>query len=244
VVSPPDSSSGDTYATITFAEVTSGGVTTFASDIETTAAPLPANFSVGDPAAYFEISTTATFTPPAEICIAYDPAAYSDENDVRLLHFEDDVWVDVTSSLDTDANIVCGEVSSFSPFAIAEVAADEGPVYDFAGFYAPVDNAPTANAAKGGQAIPVKFSLGGNYGLDIFADGSPSSQQVACDTNAPTDVVESTASAGQAGLSYDEATDRYIYTWKTSRAWNGTCRQLSLEFNDGQTVTALFNFGS
>jgi Tol biopolymer transport system component len=32
--------------------------------------------------------------------------------------------------------------------------------YQFAGFFAPVDNLPTINSAKAGSAIPVKFSLG------------------------------------------------------------------------------------
>jgi hypothetical protein len=36
----------------------------------------------------------------------------------------------------------------------------------FTGFFAPLANAPTANFAKAGQAIPVRFSLGGDFGLN------------------------------------------------------------------------------
>ncbi|HEY7628136.1 MAG TPA: ExeM/NucH family extracellular endonuclease, partial [Ilumatobacteraceae bacterium] len=45
--------------------------------------------------------------------------------------------------------------------------------YDFSGFFQPVDNLPTTNTVKAGQAVPVKFSLNGNQGLDIFAMGYP-----------------------------------------------------------------------
>jgi len=39
-----------------------------------------------------------------------------------------------------------------------------------------VDNPPTKNVVKAGAAVPVKFSLGGDRGLNIFASTSPSSQ--------------------------------------------------------------------
>lgn len=44
----------------------------------------------------------------------------SPEANLRLLHFEGGLWVDVTTSLDTLAKIICGRVSSVSgPFALA-----------------------------------------------------------------------------------------------------------------------------
>jgi len=243
VVSPPDSSNGATYATITFPEVTGGGVTTFESDIETTAPPIPTNFSVGDPAAYFEISTTASFTPPAEICIQYNAGAYEDENEVKLLHYEGGTWSDVTSSLDTANNTVCGLVNTFSPFAIVEETGDTGPDYTFTGFFAPVDNAPTLNMVSAGRSIPVKFSLGGDFGLDIFAEGFPGSVKVTCGSTSPIDTIETTTSTGSSGLSYNASSDEYTYMWKTDKDWKGTCRQLTLELADGDVVTALFKFG-
>ena len=35
-------------------------------------------------------------------------------------------------------------------------------IFSWTGFFSPVDNWPAWNPAKAGQAIPVKFSLGGN----------------------------------------------------------------------------------
>ena len=45
--------------------------------------------------------------------------------------------------------------------------------FDFTGFFTPVDNPPVTNAMKGGSSVPVKFKLGGDRGLDIFAAGIP-----------------------------------------------------------------------
>ena len=114
--------------------------------------------------------------------------------------------------------------------------------YHFTGFFSPVDNLPVVNTVNAGQAIPVKFSLGSNRGLNIFAAGFPASQRVACSSGAPVSPIEETVNAGASSLSYDAAADRYNYVWKTDRAWKGQCRKLILTFNDGTTREALFQF--
>lgn len=45
------------------------------------------------------------------------------------------------------------------------------PSYSFGGFLQPLEALPTLNSLKAGAAVPVKFSLGGDHGLDIFAAG-------------------------------------------------------------------------
>jgi hypothetical protein len=105
-----------------------------------------------------------------------------------------------------------------------------GPSYSFGGLLAPVDPLPTLNSMKAGAAVPVKFSLGGDFGLDILASGYPKSQTVACDSTAPVNGVEQTLSAGGSGLTYDASSGLYTYVWKTDKAWTGTCRQLVLRF--------------
>ena len=47
--------------------------------------------------------------------------------------------------------------------------------YDFTGFFPPIANLPALNAVKAGSAVPIKFSLDGNQGLDVILDGSPTS---------------------------------------------------------------------
>lgn len=104
--------------------------------------------------------------------------------------------------------------------------------YDFTGFYQPVDN-EALNVAKAGSAIPVKFSLGGDQGLDIFRTGYPKAVPMACPGgDTPTDIIEQTMTAGNSSLSYDAATGEYTYVWKTSKDWAGKCYQFDLGLDD------------
>jgi len=89
------------------------------------------------------------------------------------------------------------------------------------------------NSVKAGNAVPVKFSLGGNQGLDVFAEGYPKSQQISCDSSAQVNGIEETVTANASGLTYDAGADQYNYVWKTEKAWSGTCRQLVVKLKDG-----------
>jgi hypothetical protein len=118
----------------------------------------------------------------------------------------------------------------------------EPPVFDFAGFFQPVDNPPTTNVVQAGRSIPLKFSLGGDQGLDILAEGYPQSGTIPADPNGPRDDIEQTVTAGASSLSYDATSDQYIYVWKTDTAWSGQTRQLVLKLNDGSEHKATFQF--
>jgi probable HAF family extracellular repeat protein len=115
-------------------------------------------------------------------------------------------------------------------------------VYDFGGFFSPVDNLPTLNTVNAGRAVPVKFSLSGDQGLDILAAGYPASQRISCDSTAPVDTIEETVAAGASGLTYDPGTGEYTYVWKTKKAWEGTCRQFIMELDYGKEYRANFRF--
>jgi hypothetical protein len=112
--------------------------------------------------------------------------------------------------------------------------------YNFSGFLQPVDNLPMLNVSNAGQGIPVKFSLGGDQGLNILASGYPQSHQITCDSSEPVDVIEQTVTAGNSSLSYNAST--YTYTWKTDKAWANTCRQFDLRLSDGTDHVANFQF--
>ncbi len=119
--------------------------------------------------------------------------------------------------------------------------------YDFTGFLQPVDNPGQGpsyvfNSVKAGAAVPVKFSLNGDQGLDIFAAGSPTSRPASCTSAGLTDPIEETVAAGSSSLSYDEASDTYTYVWKTNKLWVGTCRALNLTLSDGTQHLAYFRF--
>jgi len=109
-------------------------------------------------------------------------------------------------------------------------------------FSSPVDDLPVLNSVKAGQSVPVKFGLGGDQGLAIFAPGYPKSQMVACDSSAPVDGIEETLTTGGSSLSYDAASGLYKYVWKTDKSWSSTCRQLVLGLVDGTSRRAGFLF--
>jgi hypothetical protein len=72
---------------------------------------------------YYNLSTTATFTGNIQVCINYNEATLTvPENTLRLLHWDTtlnpDQWVDITTSLNTTTNVICGLTSSLSPFVI------------------------------------------------------------------------------------------------------------------------------
>ncbi|HMN98529.1 MAG TPA: PxKF domain-containing protein [Miltoncostaeaceae bacterium] len=137
-----------------------------------------------------------------------------------------------------DGDLIITVLSSHaSTWTLARVAQP----YVFTGFFQPVDNAPTVNTTRAGSAVPVAFSLGRNAGLGIFAANSPSSRAVNCSTTTPSDEIEQTvANPGNSALSYDPLTNRYLFVWRTDRAWAGTCRALTLKFKDGTVKTAQF----
>ena len=158
-----------------------------------------------------------------------------------------------SSSVDVTSSPASGSVFPIGTTTV-HASADDGTTtpstctfkvivqYNFAGFFQPVDNLPAFNVVQAGRAIPVKFSLSGFKGLGIFAAGSPSSGPIACNSSDPASELTETVTAGGSSLSYDPATDRYIYVWKTDESWAGTCRQLVVQLNDGSVHRANFRF--
>ena len=114
-------------------------------------------------------------------------------------------------------------------------------IYDFSGFFPPVDNLPNLNQVNAGRAIPIRFSLNGDQGLEIM-EGSPIVIIMACDTSLPVSELTETVPAGESSLSYDAGEDQYIFVWKTNRGWAGTCRQLEIHLVDGTEYILYFKF--
>lgn len=118
----------------------------------------------------------------------------------------------------------------------------EEPEFEFGGFQRPIENLPKVNSVQPGRAIPVKFSLGGDHGLDIFEAGSPSSQRFDCATRQPIATAVAIATPGASALSYSAGSDTYHVNWKTEKAWKGHCRKLVVRFFDGTEAVAEFRF--
>lgn len=103
-------------------------------------------------------------------------------------------------------------------------------IFAFAGPYPPLRL--TGNTANAGSAVPVKFSLGGDKGLDIFLAGSPSVTRGDGSGGVPA--------VGQ--LTYSRADRTYVFTWKTQKVWAGSTRVFTFSLVDGSTHTVQVAF--
>ncbi|HEV2349102.1 MAG TPA: SBBP repeat-containing protein [Terriglobia bacterium] len=112
---------GDTVTggvSLTFSSVTTAGNTTLTTS--GTGAPPPAGFQLGNPPTYFQLSTTAVYSGPITICINYSGISFHNPANLKLFQIESGIPVNVTTSNNTATMIICGSVSTLSPFAIFE----------------------------------------------------------------------------------------------------------------------------
>jgi hypothetical protein len=88
----------------------------------------------------------------------------------------------------------------------------------------------------------VRFRLGGNRGLNIFAPGYPALTTTTCPPGAPSgDVDETISASGPAILLYIPLIQNYLYIWKTPTNWpRNECRLLTMKLIDGTTHSAIF----
>jgi murein DD-endopeptidase MepM/ murein hydrolase activator NlpD len=211
-VKPVDSVTGETPVTVTFTEVYTGGGTTLTTT--DTGPVLPSGFKLGDPPSYYELMTTASFSPPVTVCINYSGTTFTgSESDLKLFHFEDtgtdgnpDTWIDRTSSLDTTNKIICASVTSLSPFAIFE-RENHPPVADADGPYSVPEGGSVALTGWGsdpdGDPLTFTWDLdndgtfetpGQSVTFSAAGLGGPSSRTVALQVCDPSNACD-TASA-------------------------------------------------
>ena len=130
------------------------------------------------------------------------------------------------------------DTSSVGPKSFSVSAADEyggrttltrtyTVVYVFGGFDSPVSAAGVVEGAKAGEALPLKFSLQGDQGVDIVS--GTSWQAASCvdwSSLAPL-------APGQGRLSFNGSLGRYLDVVTTDASWKGSCRTLDLQLADG-----------
>jgi hypothetical protein len=120
------------------------------------------------------------------------------------------------------------------------VAAPQGgPGYDFGGFLGSIQDGARV---KAGDVAPIVFSLGGDFGRDVLAPGSPSTARVDCDHPGAPTATEPALSKDGRGLLFNPRTGHYVFLWQTKRSWKGTCRAFVLTLNDGSVHQLTVNF--
>jgi hypothetical protein len=113
-VTPIDAATGAAPATLRFSSVTQPGNTSLT--MSTGGPTPPAGFALGSPPVYYELTTTAVFSGSILVCLDYTGIVFA--GPPALYHFESGVMVDRTTSVDVLNEIVCGSVTSLSPFAL------------------------------------------------------------------------------------------------------------------------------
>ncbi len=206
-----------------------GTAGTWSAAVSTTG-PVVNQFSLaGDVPLYYHLDYSESLGgAEVEVCITYSVANIPGDPP-RLFHFAPvEVgafqWADITTS--QAPGKVCGVTTSFSPFALGYP--DE---FDFSGFFDPVSmDAP--NLANPGQAIPVKFSLDGDQGLDVIESARFVSHGTVAN---PTGELVDSVAASRSQLSYNATNDQYTYVWKTLKAWSKQTGEFVLTLSDGTT---------
>ena len=115
------------------------------------------------------------------------------------------------------------------------VGLDLVPTFAFSGFSSPVSNYPAVNRRNTGSNVPVKFNLGGNQGLAVVEYVDVRTIDCATGTVLATDSAATT-------VSYDSRNGQYTYSWKTQKAWSGSCRLLEITLTDGTLHRLRFDF--
>jgi hypothetical protein len=116
------------------------------------------------------------------------------------------------------------------------------PLYDFSGFAWPVARFPAVTRWIAGAPVRLRFSLGGDQGLDVVADGYPQVAVVDCGAGQSPEGGEQASTPWRRVIRYRARRSIYVLLWKTERRWAGSCRQLVLRLSDGQVARAEFRF--
>jgi hypothetical protein len=114
--------------------------------------------------------------------------------------------------------------------------------YKFVGFDSPVDNNGVLNAAKAGQAIPLKWRLldASSNPVTNLASVKVTATSLACSLGTTTDALEEYA-AGSSGLQ-NLGNGYYQFNWKSPTNYANSCKTLNLDLGEGSPHTALFKF--
>jgi hypothetical protein len=106
---------------VSFAQVTTAGTTTFNPLAPATINPLPDGYFLSASSVAFDITTTASYQPPVDVCFsvptATDAALFAS---LGLLHNESGQLIDRTTTRDFNTKSVCARVTTLSPFVVVE----------------------------------------------------------------------------------------------------------------------------
>ena len=117
-------------------------------------------------------------------------------------------------------------------------------IYDFDGFFSPLENPPSVNRWKAGRPVPVRFSLGSYRGPVPVASGYPKVTPITCGAGAARAESEKARGTWTKNWMSQSKVGRATYTflWKTEKKWAGACGKLVLKLDDGTLHEAKMRF--
>jgi hypothetical protein len=148
--------------TVTYDNVSAAGQTSMTSSSSGT--PPPDGFTIIPSASpvYYSITSTAAFTGQVHVCIQYNDAGMSPQQEASLqlnvYETPPGQWNNITSSMNTTTNMICGTVSHLSEFAVMvptgepsdEWVLTNDPVYGTIGCFAVMNNSIFAGTEGSG----------------------------------------------------------------------------------------------
>jgi len=145
---------------VTFSEVTDEGSTTV---VTTTAGPPPpTGFKIiglaGVPL-YFDINTDTSYSGGLTVCVRYDETQVAGQEANLKLMQRVDGFVDITTSVDTANDIICGTTTGFSIFVVAEPLAGPPAVGGIIEMQVDGPGSPASLASGSGSSSPPYAAL-------------------------------------------------------------------------------------
>ncbi len=119
-----DPLTGETFAKITFNEVTNGGKVKMAGSSRDHKSP--SSYKLLNKPAYYDITTDADYSRGVEICVNHKEIGFPNASSLRVSQLINDSWEKLKTTIDMEENIVCSTAPSLSNFAFFE-----DPIYRY-----------------------------------------------------------------------------------------------------------------
>jgi len=153
---------------VTFSEITGGGSTTV---ITTTAGPPPPTgfkiVGLAEVPLYFDIDTDASYSGDLTVCIRYDESQVAGpEGNLKFMQRIDSGFVNVTTSVDTANDIICGTTTHLSIFIVVEASTAVGGMVEM---HVDSSDSPASPADDSAGAGPPYAAIAGGAAAAAFA---------------------------------------------------------------------------
>jgi hypothetical protein len=229
-------SGGTTAIEVDFSDATLGSGGVVAVEAAAEGPEVPSGYKLGDAPVWYDITSTASYEGTITLRFTWNEGDFANESNLALFHYEDGEWTDITTSVDTENNVITGETTSLSPFVLAEVS------YTYGGIESPVD-AGGASVFKAGKTIPLKFRIYAPDGSEVTDAAATLRLWYLTSSVLGTEVTD-VGSVGSANTGnefrYDTEAGRYVFNLGTKHLLSGTYRA-DVELDDGSTHPVQFS---